>query len=120
MNYVNWYRIARPFDNYTARDVGRIVRAEGTIRMAALEQMGLVEQVSELGSKLMTGPAKVNAEPPRGTTVRRKRRGTVEAEPVGGADVREEPGDTARGEDGPADRDGVETAGSDAEAGPAA
>ena len=115
MIFMNWYRIVRPFNHYGPTNVGRIVQAEGTSRMAALESMGFVEQVSELGSEMVQvreAEPKKNTEPPVGTTrPRRVRRGKTEAEPAGGEDVRSEPGDVARGEDGPADRDSSEEVG---------
>jgi hypothetical protein len=113
---MNTYRVKIQHDD---KRLGQTFTDTGTIRNLMLQQLGYLEL---LGSEPDPVERRID-EPPVGTTrpTGRKRRGKqAEAGPGTGEVIPTAPGESARGQDGPADRDGSQEASSGEEAGPTA
>lgn len=100
---MNWYRVKVPHDTFGARDVGRLVLLEGTVREASLEKMGYLELIGDAGDPPQemldylesVGPVMAADNPPE-PRKRRRRGEQAEAGPVPGPDVRDAGDEPAR------------------------
>lgn len=107
---MNWYRIKAPFDGYTARDVGRLVLLEGTVREAHLQQMGYLELIGNAGDPPpemveyldSIGPV-MEASNPKPVGRRGRRGQQAEAGQDAGAVFSDAAGESARAGDVPQD-----------------